>query len=645
MSTADFFNLLFEPDDLIELRPIRHDGGGSNGRDWLDRSKLANLNGKLEQINATASVYFGVNPRNGRGGKREDVELCRCLFADFDGGVTVDDVWATIEAAGLPRPSATVNSGGGVHVYWRLADPITPDEFELWQPRLIQLLGSDTKPKDAPRVMRLPGTINRKYDHAPRCEVVEITGEVFDAEDIVMRLPDSSLQTVISDDATPAPLTHTTPTDAAGRAAAYVESMPPAISGERGHDRLMAAVRCVYDGFDLPRTAAKIIITQNFNPTCTPPWSDREIEHKLDEVEKVPGKHPRGWLLNASRPDGPPAGGKPRCVSLGGLRRSHPELRPVLVDGLLRRGEVGNLVAASKVGKSWLAYDLAASVITGTNWLGTFACKTGRVLLIDNELHPETIAHRVPKVAHAHHMDIAELDAGLDVLSLRGRGVVLDEKSSGPIIAAIESGVYSLIIADAWYRFIPPGINENDNAGVMGLYNLLDRYAATTDAAWLVVHHASKGQQGEKAVTDVGAGAGAQSRAADAHVVLRPHEEDDAVVLEAKVRSFAPVKPVGLRWDFPLWRRADDLDPDSIKGKLTRSEERQAERTIKGMEAIQAKLSGSEGMTPKQIREATGFRKSRTDGLLEQMVANGMLSFEPCKIRGQTTRRYRNAKN
>ncbi len=86
----------------------------------------------------------------------------------------------------------------------------------------------------------------------------------------------------------------------------------------------------------------------------------------------------------------------------------------------------------------------------------------------------------------------------------------------------------------------------------------------------LLVHHASKGTQSGKAVTDVGAGAGAQSRATDTHLVLRPHQEDDCVVAEAVVRSWPPVAPRCLRWQFPLWEPDDTLDPEALRQERPR---------------------------------------------------------------------------
>src|SRR5262249_4395932 len=66
-------------------------------------------------------------------------------------------------------------------------------------------------------------------------------------------------------------------------------------------------------------------------------------------------------------------------------------------------------------------------------------------------------------------------------------------------------------------------------------------------------------------ITDVGSGAGAQSRAVDTHLILRPHEEKNAVVLDAAVRSWQPLDPICLRWSFPVWTPAPELDPMALR--------------------------------------------------------------------------------
>jgi len=45
-----------------------------------------------------------------------------------------------------------------------------------------------------------------------------------------------------------------------------------------------------------------------------------------------------------------------------------------------------NVIAPPKVGKSWLASDMALAVATGRPWLDRFPTEASDVLIIDNEL-------------------------------------------------------------------------------------------------------------------------------------------------------------------------------------------------------------------------------------------------------------------
>ena len=71
--------------------------------------------------------------------------------------------------------------------------------------------------------------------------------------------------------------------------------------------------------------------------------------------------------------------------------------------------------------------------------------------------------------------------------------------------------------------------DENDNGTMASLYNYLDSIADYLKCCFVLIHHTSKGNQFLKDIIDVGAGAGAQSRATDTHLILRRHEEGDVV--------------------------------------------------------------------------------------------------------------------
>ncbi|HOI54616.1 MAG TPA: AAA family ATPase [Phycisphaerae bacterium] len=256
------------------------------------------------------------------------------------------------------------------------------------------------------------------------------------------------------------------------------------------------------------------------------------------------------------------------------LIATFPELRKPVIHGLLRQGETMNLISAPKMGKSWLVTDLALSIATGRDWLGQFRCERGDVLILDNELHQETSANRIPKVANARGIPI---DAYADRVWVQNmRGCLQDVFSLGSYFHSLTPGRFKVIILDAFYRFMPRDMDENDNGTMASLYNHIDRYADLLGCCFVLIHHTTKGNQSGKSITDVGAGAGSQSRATDTHMILRAHEEDDAVVLDAAVRSWPPVAPRCLRWSFPVWMAADDLDPAQLRsdGGKKRGEKR-----------------------------------------------------------------------
>ncbi|MCW5776506.1 MAG: AAA family ATPase [Phycisphaeraceae bacterium] len=254
----------------------------------------------------------------------------------------------------------------------------------------------------------------------------------------------------------------------------------------------------------------------------------------------------------------------PTPVSARCLLADHPDLRTPTIVGLLREGETMNVIAPQKTGKSWLATDLALCVAAGRAWLGNFATTQGHVLLIDNELHNETIADRIPRVAHARGIELSAVVDAVHVHSLRGR--LVDLHGLVPFLYSLRPGQFRVIVLDAFYRFLPPDTDENDNGSMARLYNDLDAAAAALGCSFVPIHHTTKGGQAGKSVTDVGAGAGAQSRAADSHLILRPHRQRNVVVLEAAARSWPPVEARCLRWSYPVWNPEPDLDPRELHG-------------------------------------------------------------------------------
>jgi hypothetical protein len=169
----DFLGAVFEPEDIIEYRPLPP----AAGRRWASLAELPDIVDWLERLNRDENqrvhAYFGANPRKAKNASQaEGVALARCLFADFDGGVVVEDALARVRAVGFPMPTAVIESGGGVHLWWRLSDPMY--DSAAWHERMKAIasaLGSDQSICDWPRIMRLPGFVNWKYEQTPRAHL------------------------------------------------------------------------------------------------------------------------------------------------------------------------------------------------------------------------------------------------------------------------------------------------------------------------------------------------------------------------------------------------------------------------------------------------------------------------------------------
>jgi len=80
------------------------------------------------------------------------------------------------------------------------------------------------------------------------------------------------------------------------RITAYLDKCDPAVAGQNGHDTLFRVLCSVIGGFDLsPERAWEAALY--YSQKCDPPWSDKELRHKVDDALKATSSEPRGHLL------------------------------------------------------------------------------------------------------------------------------------------------------------------------------------------------------------------------------------------------------------------------------------------------------------------------------------------------------------
>ena len=71
------------------------------------------------------------------------------------------------------------------------------------------------------------------------------------------------------------------------RAAAYLDTMNPAVQGSGGHDALLRAAGAMAVGFDLDDATALRLLWTRYNPRCVPPWNENDPKDKKDFERKV----------------------------------------------------------------------------------------------------------------------------------------------------------------------------------------------------------------------------------------------------------------------------------------------------------------------------------------------------------------------
>jgi hypothetical protein len=138
------------------------------------------------------NYYFGVALRSG-GGTKKDITQIPCLHVDCDFKDIPRDILAE-KFKQLPfKPSIVVKSGGGIHLYFIFKEPVCRDEIprvEDANRRLALALGGDLNACDASRILRIPGTLNCKYDPHAKVEVSQTNDFLYELDTFLEILPE-----------------------------------------------------------------------------------------------------------------------------------------------------------------------------------------------------------------------------------------------------------------------------------------------------------------------------------------------------------------------------------------------------------------------------------------------------------------------
>jgi predicted P-loop ATPase len=198
----------------------------------------------------------------------------------------IDGVANLLAMGPLPQTRVIQSPSGGVHFYFTY-----PEGFNIRNSVSILAPGVDVRGEG--------GMVVGEGSPHKRGGLYKVVVDV-EAAPLPLWLLER-LRVIAQRDASPARESSSQPTidpdspeglQAVAWAREYLDKAPPAIEGQDGSGTLFSvACRLMYSS--LPLETLQDLIEESYNSRCVPPWSPEEIEHKLEDADRMM-EDPRG---------------------------------------------------------------------------------------------------------------------------------------------------------------------------------------------------------------------------------------------------------------------------------------------------------------------------------------------------------------
>ena len=463
-------------------------------------------------------VYHAVATRNG-GGKKEHIVEIPALWAEIDYKDT-PEVEAKNRLGEFPfPPSAVVNSGGGLHNYWFLKEPATKEDIpkvEKVLKQLVAALGADPSAAEAARILRIPGTINRKYEEPREVKLAYCYSEKrYNLEDISDFLPD------IPD--TPETSFDSTEGNEADRLVnlctfmQHCDENRKILSEPEWYCMVSNLARCQggprkihdlsrgYPGYSREETNSKILHAIDAASPHTCEYIKRLWPHEKNCGVKAPVVLVRRHAMEETLLRWEPLSLSDTTISA--FLSENPPEREYYFEDLIPRRIVGNISARGGASKSFLIITLCMGLSTGKQVLGFNPTRATKVLALFAEDSQPELHRRIRFTANTLFPDMDNTTRGLLVENFHAKSVdgmvggLMAMKDGNPVLApkyewlceTIEAHEgLELLFLDPKSRFygLDELNNDHNTMWLISLEHLRNRYGVDV----IFTHHVSQSQ-------------------------------------------------------------------------------------------------------------------------------------------------------
>lgn len=178
------------------------------------------------------------------------------------------------------------------------------------------------------------------------------------------------------------------------------------------------------------------------------------------------------------------------------LEKESTEIK-FLVPGCIPRGNIVLLAGESGAKKSWLAYDLAGAVSSGTGWLGKkMPCPDGPlpVMVLNYDNPTETLRTRFKKLGFTpdHNCYVHTLGYTKPWIANQPELLTLPDQDSR-LQLLLEYRKPAFILFDSFRQGVT--MDENDSQKMASLMAIFKRWTAINNTTVMVIHHTTKSEK------------------------------------------------------------------------------------------------------------------------------------------------------
>lgn len=460
--------------------------------------------------------YAGVLPSTREPAGRADQYFCPVVFSEphrkKEYALPTNVLWADLDPVDPTtcrvKPSvAWESSPGRYHALWFLTQEIPPDEAAALSKRIAYADGGDKGGWDLTQVLRIPGTHNFKYDSAPLVKLLWAKSQAYSVSEITRAYPPVNGDAPHTDQLEGWPELEEVIIQTA------ITTLPVGLrkrlfqspDGDRSLE-LQKLTRDLVRFGVAPEVVTHMIQRSTWNKFAGRADEKMQLLKQVSSataaVSAAPSKTKKQEEIKLE------AIADMKVHEWGSFMQIPTTLR-WLVDEAWVDGTVGFISGRSKSYKTWIALDLALSIVSGSAFLGRYPVRrTGPVLLIQEEDPSSVLQERLrligkmkgmlPKVikSSSTFLEIEFPQYPLHIINLQGFNLGHTDRVAQvrKLIAEINP---VMVILDPLIVMLGSGVDEYRANEVSTVLQSVKMWREEFGCSVVIVHHWNKGKNEE----------------------------------------------------------------------------------------------------------------------------------------------------